>query len=329
MIKYLGMKTLITGVAGFFGSNLTEHLLAAGHQVVGIDNFNEYYSPTTKEYNIREFKDNPGFKLYREDILNAEKLNEIFAAEKPDAVFHLAAWAGVTYSIDYPNVYVRNNVEGTVNVAEASVKNGVKNVIYTSTSSVYGSNPTPFKEDMPIADPKSPYPVTKYAAELILRNYSDNFGLHVTVVRIFNPIGKRIRPDIALSKLVRSCEYGTEFPIYQDMDSTGRDYCYIGHMFEAMDAILQKPNAFEVFNLGNSSPVKLGELIAAVEKVTGKKVNGKQMPPRKGEMELTFANIEKAKAALGYNPTTTIEESIKIFYDWYMVQDEAYKKGEL
>ena len=323
------MKTLITGVAGFFGSNLAEHLLASGHEVIGIDNFNDYYSPAIKEYNIREFKDNANFKLYREDITNAEKLNEIFSTEKPEAVFHLAAWAGVTYSIDYPNVYVRNNVEGTVNIAEASVENKVKNLIYASSSSVYGSNPTPFVETMPITDPKSPYPVTKYAGEMMLRTYSTNFGLPVTVIRIFNPVGKRLRPDLALPKLVRSCEYGTEFPIYQDMESTGRDYCYIGHMFEAIDVLLQKPNAFEVFNLGNSSPVKLGELVSAVEKISGKKVNGKKMPARKGEMELTYANIEKAKNSLGYNPTTTIEQSVKIFYDWYMQQDEAYKKGEL
>ena len=323
------MKTLVTGVAGFFGSNLAEHLLAAGHEVIGIDNFNDYYSPAIKEYNIREFKDNANFKLYREDITNAEKLNEIFSTEKPEAVFHLAAWAGVTYSIDYPNIYVKNNVEGTVNIAEASVKNKVKNLIYASSSSVYGSNPTPFVETMPITDPKSPYPVTKYAGEMMLRTYSVNFGLPVTVIRIFNPVGKRLRPDLALPKLIRSCEFGTEFPIYQDMESTGRDYCYIGHMFEAVDAILQKPNTFEVFNLGNSSPVKLGELVSAVEKISGKKVIGKKMPARKGEMELTYANIEKAKNSLGYNPTTTIEQSVKIFYDWYMQQDEAYKKGEL
>ncbi len=324
------MKILITGAAGFFGSNLSEHFLEKGYKVIGIDNFNDYYSPSVKEYNIREFKDNPNFKLYREDILNKNAIEDIFVKEGPfDVVVHLAAWAGVTYSIEHPNVYVKNNVEGTVNMADISSKNAVKCFIFASTSSVYGSNDVPFTEDMAVTDPKSPYPATKYACELLLRTYSENFGLPVTIMRIFNPQGKRMRPDLALSKLIRSCEYGTEFPIFQDLDSTGRDYCYVGHMFEAIEKIIEKPFQYEVFNLGNSTPITLGELIETVEKVTGKKVNGDKKPARKGEMQITYANIDKAKKLLNYNPTTTIEESINIFYDWYMQQDEAYQKGEL
>jgi len=241
----------------------------------------------------------------------------------------LAAWAGVTYSIDHPVLYARNNVEGTLHMAELSVKHKIPCFIFASTSSVYGSNETPFKEDMPIFDPKSPYPATKKACELLLRTYSDNHGLPVTVLRIFNPQGKRMRPDLALSKLIRSCEYGTEFPIYQDLDETGRDYCYIEHMCDAISAIMESPFEFEIFNLGNSDPVTLGDLIKTVEEVTGKKINGKKMPARKGEMILTFANIDKAKEMIGYDPTTPIEESIRIFYEWYLKQDEAYKMGEL
>lgn len=323
------MKILITGCAGFFGSNLCEYLLDSGHIILGVDNFNSYYNPKIKEYNIREFKDNPKFKLYRIDILNLEDLEKIFSSEQPDVIVHLAAWAGVTYSIEQPDIYIKTNVQGTTNMAELGVKYKVKSFIYASTSSVYGSNPVPFTEDMSIKDPKSPYPVTKYAGELMLRTYSENFGLPVTVFRIFNPQGKRMRPDLALSKLIRSCEYGTEFPVYQDLDSTGRDYCYIGHMFEAIDYVMNNPFKYEVFNLGNSSPVSLGELLKTVEEVTGKKPNTKVMPPRKGEMEVTYANIDKAKRMIGYNPITPITESIKIFYDWYLKQDENYKKGEL
>lgn len=324
------MNILVTGAAGFFGSNLCEYLLKKGHQVVGVDNFNDYYSPAIKEYNIKEFKDHDNFRLHRIDILDFNDLDDIFEKDGSfDAVIHLAAWAGVTYSIDHPGLYVRNNVEGTVNMAELSVKHKIPCFIFASTSSVYGSNPTPFKENMRIKDPMSPYPATKRACELMLRTYSMNHGLPVTVLRIFNPQGKRMRPDLALSKLIRSCEYGTEFPVYQDLENTGRDYCYIEHMFEAIDEIMKKPLKFEIFNLGNSSPVTLGELIKTVEKVTGKKVKGKKMPARKGEMALTFANIDKAKEMLGYNPTTPIEESIRIFYEWYLKQDETYKKGEL
>jgi len=323
------MKILITGVAGFFGSNLSEYLLSKGHTVIGIDNFNEYYSPAVKEYNIKEFKDNPNFKLYRISILDREALDNIFSTELPDTIVHLAAWAGVTYSIDHPDIYVQTNVGGTTIMAEMGVKYKIKSFIYTSTSSVYGSNNVPFVETMPITDPKSPYPVTKYAGELMLKTYSSNFGLPVTVFRIFNPQGKRMRPDLALSKLIRSCEYGTEFPVYQDLNDTKRDYCYIGHMLDAMLYVMENPFKYEIFNLGNSNPVTLGELISAVEEVTGKKVNSKIMPARKGEMEITYANVDKAKAMIGYNPNTPIRDSIKVFYDWYMQQEENYKKGLL
>lgn len=323
------MKILVTGAAGFFGSNLCEYLLANKHKVIGIDNFNDYYDPKIKRYNIKDFKDNPNFKLYEIDILNKEALKKVFEENEIEIIIHLAAWAGVTYSIDNPVVYVKNNIEGTVNVADMGVKFKVKSFIFASTSSVYGSNNVPFTEDMKIFDPKAPYPVTKYAGELLLRNYSENFDLPVTVFRIFNPQGKRMRPDLALSKLIRSCEYGTEFPLYQDLDDTGRDYCYIGHMFEAIDYVMNNPFEYEIFNLGNSNPVSLGDLIKTVEEVTGKKVNIKKMPSRKGEMTTTYANIEKAKAMIGYNPTTSIKDSIKIFYDWYLSQDENYKKGQL
>ncbi len=333
------MKVLITGVAGFFGSNLAEHFLEKGYEVVGIDNFNEYYSPALKEYNIRDFKDHENFKLYRTDILDNSALEEIFTKEGPfHTIVHLAAWAGVTYSIDHPNTYVRNNVEGTVNMAQLALKYPVKCFIFASTSSVYGENPTPFSEDMPLSSAKAPYPVTKIAGELILKTFSENFGLPVTVIRIFNPQGKRVRPDLAISKPRREradhlprdrVRQDRRAPVYQDLHDTGRDYCYIGHMFEAIDKIMENPFSYEVFNLGNSSPVTLGELISAVEKATGKKVNAKQMPERKGEMQLTFANIDKAKKMLGYNPTTSIEECVRMTYEWYLQQDEDYKLGRL
>lgn len=323
------MNILITGVAGFFGSNLAEYLLSKGHYIIGIDNFNTYYDPKIKEYNIKEFKDNAKFKLYREDITEYSKVEEIFNNHSIDAVVHLAAWAGVTYSIDNPDIYIQTNVQGTNNIAKLGVKYKVKSFIYASTSSVYGSNNVPFTEDMLISDPKSPYPVTKYAGELLLRTYSMNFDLPVTVFRIFNPQGKRMRPDLLLPKAMRSCEYGTVVNLYQDLDKSGRDYCYIGHMFEAIEYVLANPFKYEVFNLGNSSPVTLGEVLKTIEEVTGKKINTKIMPPRKGEMDITFADISKAKRLLGYNPKTSIKESVKIFYDWYLKQDENYKKGNL
>jgi len=323
------MNILITGVAGFFGSNLAEYFLNKNYNVIGVDNFNDYYSPKVKEYNIKEFKDNENFKLYRIDILNIQDMQKVFAENKIDVIVHLAAWAGVTYSIDHPDTYIQNNVLGTTILADLAVKNNIKSFVFASTSSVYGTNNVPFTEDMPITDPKSPYPVTKYTGELMLKTYSDNFGLPVTIFRIFNPQGKRMRPDLALSKLIRSCEYGDEFMVYQDLDSSKRDYCYIGHMMDAIDYVLNNPFKYETFNLGNSNPVSLRDLINAVQEVTQKKVNYKIMPKRKGEMQITFANIDKAKNMIRYNPTTSITDSIKIFYDWYLKQDENYKKGLL
>jgi UDP-glucuronate 4-epimerase len=327
------MKILITGAAGFLGSNLCDFFLQRGDQIVGIDNFNDYYSPVVKEYNIRQFEEQANFKLYRADILDCSALESVFENEAPfQAVVHLAAWAGVTTSIDHPALYVRNNIEGTVNVAEMSVKHNVSCFVFASSSSVYGQNPVPFKEDMPIENLLSPYPVTKRSCELLLSAYSMNFGLPVTVVRFFNPLGKKMRPDLALPKLIRSCEYGVDFPVYwpeDDWDKVGRDYCYVGHMLEAINEIIHKPFDYEIFNLGNSTPVTLGHLFRAVETTVGRKLNSTIVPKRQGEMILTYADLDKSKEKLAYSPVTSVEESVSIYYDWYQKQDESYKRGTL
>ncbi len=323
------MKILVTGAAGFIGSNLSEYLLSNDHQVVAIDNFNDYYSPKVKEYNIKDFQNNPNFKLYRMDLLNAEELAKVFKTEQSfDAIVHLAAWAGVTASVEIPNVYMRNNIEATVNILELCKKGYCNNILYASTSSVYGDNPTPFEETMNTDKPLSPYPATKKAVEVILYHYARNFNVNVNIFRIFNPNGKRIRPDLAIPKLVKSCLYGTEFPMYwsqEGANETGRDYCYVHHIFEAFDSAISNPYNYEIFNLGNSNPVTLTELVKTVEEVTGKKANIVQKPARKGEMMVTFANIEKAKKMLGYNPNTSLKQIVEIYYEWFQNQDEWYK----
>ncbi|MFZ5424556.1 MAG: SDR family NAD(P)-dependent oxidoreductase [Patescibacteria group bacterium] len=323
------MKVLITGVAGFIGSNLAEYLLNNDYEVVGIDNFNEFYKRKIKDYNIKDFVNNPNFKLYEIDITDEASLENTFKEESGfDAVVHLAAWAGVTLSIEKAVVYVKNNVEGTVKLLDTMVKYDTKNIIFASTSSVYGNNPTPFKENMITDHPFAPYPATKKACEIMLSTYSRNFGVNVSVFRIFNPLGPRVRPDLAMPKLIRSCLYGTEFPQYQDSEKTGRDYTYVKHLFEAMEYVFQHPFTYEIFNVGNSSPVTLGELVNTVEKVVGKKANIKAMPQRQGEMVQTYADISKAKSMLNYNPSTTIEESVSIYYEWFIAQEDWYKKGE-
>lgn len=321
------MNILVTGAAGFISSNISEYLLSKKHKVIGLDNFNNFYSPKIKKYNIKDFVNHRNFKLYKTDILNQSKLKTLFDKENIQAIIHMAAWAGVTRSIKEPVLYIRNNIEGTVNLAEQAILHKVKNFIFASTSSIYGDNPTPFEETMNTDHPLAPYPATKKACEVMLYTYSKNFNLPVTILRIFNPLGPRLRPDLALAQLIRSCLYGTFFKQYQDPESTGRDYTYIGHLLEAINTLIKKPFKYEIFNLGNSHPVNLGKFISAVEKVTGKKATIVKGEKRQGEMKLTYANIDKARQLLKYNPTTSIEESIRIYYDWFVEQKEWYKRG--
>lgn len=319
---------MVTGAAGFIGSNTCEYLLNNGHTVIAIDNFNDYYDPKIKEYNVKDFLNNENFKLYRDDILDVKALTHIFETEKPQAIIHLAAWAGVTRSLKEPVTYVKNNVEGTVNLAELAVKHDVKSFIFASTSSIYGDNPTPFTEEMSTDHPLAPYPATKKACEVILGTYNRNYGLNVTVFRIFNPIGPRQRPDLAISILVRSC-LQDDVTFYKYQSGTGRDYTYVGHLAEAFEYVCENPQPFEIFNLGNSNPVIIEDMIAAVENVVGQKPKIKDMPERKGEMNVTYSNSEKAKKMINFNPTTTIEEGIKIYYEWFLAQSDEYKKGDL
>jgi len=321
------MKILITGVAGFIGSNLAEYLLKNGHVVVGVDNFNDYYDPKIKEFNISSFLDNDNFVLYRNDITDNKEMEVLFEKEKVEAVVHLAAWAGVTYSIDNPDIYLRTNVLGTNILAELSVKHGIKSFVFASTSSIYGkNNKTPYKEDMDSSHPLAPYPASKKASEVLLYTYNVNFGLNVTNFRFFNPIGPRLRPDLAISKLIKSTIYDYEFPQYQDLDGTSRDYTQINNMLKAMEYVCENPFPYEIINLGNSNPITLGDLVKGVENVTGQKVKLKKMPERKGEMTSTFANIDKAKNLIGYNPQESLEDMIDSYYRWYLDQPEWYRK---
>lgn len=323
------MKILVTGAAGYIGSDLSEYLLEKGHTVVGVDNFNKYYSTKVKEYNLKEFKDNPKFKLYKIDLLDAVAVKNMFDTEESfDCMVHLAAWAGVPYSYIEPVTYVRHNIEATTILLEEGIKHNSKNIIFASTSSVYGSNVTPFVENMTTDRPLAPYPATKKAVEVMLHAYMHHHKIKATILRFFNPLGPRLRPDLAVTSLIRSCLYGTVFEKYDGTYKMGRDYTYIQHMLEAIERIAANPFDYEIFNFGNSAPVMLPELIQTVEEVVGKKANIILKPTRAGEMELTFANIDKAKKMIGYNPTTSIKEIVKMYYNWFVQQEDWYKKGQ-
>lgn len=319
------MKIIVTGAAGFIGSNLVEFLLNKGHEVVGIDNFNDFYNPKIKEYNIKDFAKEEKFLLARIDLTDTAALEKVFIEQKDiDAVVHLAALPGVTKSFDTPALYVRHNIEATINLIEMCKKYGPKNFIFASSSSVYGDGITPFIETMATDFPLAPYPATKKSCEILLYSYAKNFGINTTILRIFNPNGPRLRPDLAIPKLVKSCLYKTEFSKFVG-DETGRDYCYVGHILEAIETVAKNPFAYEIFNLGNSSPVTLKELIETVEEVTGKKANVVEKPARKGEMNITFANVSKAEKMLGYKPNTSIKRIVEIYYEWFLKQEDWYK----
>lgn len=322
------MKILVTGAAGFIGSNLANYLLKKGYKVVAIDNFNDQYNPKLKEFNIKDFKDHKNFKLYRVDISNREALKQVFEENSDmDAVVHLAAWASVTYSVENPYIYVKDNVLGTNNLTDYCVEYGVDNFIFASTSSVYGDNPTPFTEDMDTSHPNAPYPATKKASEVILYTIAKNKDLNVTIFRFFNPLGPNLRPDMALPKLIKAAEYGKVFELWQDPIESARDYTYIDDMLNAIEAAIKNPQKYEVMNLGNSNPITLHDMIDTVEKVTGKKVKTvKNYLP--GQMKETYSDISKVQELLGYEPKTTLEEMVQAYYDWFLSQPEWYRKDQ-
>ncbi|MBP7859711.1 GDP-mannose 4,6-dehydratase [Patescibacteria group bacterium] len=323
------MKVLVTGVAGFIGSNTAKYFLEKNYEVVGIDNFNDFYPKKIKEFNISEFKDNTNFKLITGDILDRSLIKNLFESEKFDFVIHLAAWANVTNSVINPDVYIHANVEGTNNLAEFGVKNNLKGFIFASTSSVYGNNNvTPFVENMNTDYPEAPYPATKKACEVLLYSYNVNFKLKVIPCRIFNPVGERMRPDLALPKLIRSAIYGTPFPIFMDPAVSMRDYADVYEIIKTFESALLTENiSYEIVNLGNSSPRSLVDLKEIVEKITGKNIEIiKDYKP--GQMKETYANVEKAKKLLNYNPSLNLEQMVEKYYNWFIKQPDWYKKGE-
>jgi UDP-glucuronate 4-epimerase len=320
------MKILVTGCAGFIGSDLTEYLLNKGHEVIGIDNFNGFYDPKIKEFNISEFKDHPKFKLYRTDITDRPPLWQVFEENHIEGVAHFAAYAGVTQSNADPNTWVFNNVDGTSNLAEFSSKKGIKSFVFASTSSVYGANEVPYVEDMKTDGPLGIYPATKKAGEALLYAYSSCFDLHVTILRFFNPVGPRLRPDNAIPKLVRAAEYGYTFTLYQGTESS-RDYTYIQHMLEAVDAGLTKAFPYEILNIGSAHPITLKDLLESVERVTGKKIKTIKKD-RPGQMQITCAETGKAKKLIDYCPTITLDQMLDKYYEWFVKQPEWYKRGD-
>ena len=310
------MKILVTGGAGFIGSNLVERLLAESHAVSVLDDFNDFYDPAIKRANVGAFaKQVP---IYEADLRDGAAVERIVREEQPDTIIHLAARAGVRPSIKDPKLYIDTNITGTWHLLEAAKQHGVARFISASSSSVYGVIKTaPFSEDMLINQTISPYAATKMATEQFCSNYSHLYGMRTISLRFFTVYGPRQRPDLAIHSFTRAIDEGR--PIQQFGDgSTRRDYTYIDDIVQGITACLRyEGEKCDVFNLGESQTTTLSELIATIEKALGKKATITRMPEQPGDVPLTYANIDKARRLLGYAPTTKIAEGIPKFVEWY------------
>ncbi len=311
------MKVLITGGAGFIGSHTTEALLGRGDEVVCLDNFNDYYDPARKRKNVAPFLERPGYQLYEGDIRDADRLETVFATERPDKVIHIAAMAGVRPSIQRPLLYEEVNVRGTLNVLEAARRHEVRNFLFSSSSSVYGGqDKVPFSEDDPIARPISPYAATKAAGELLCHTYHHLHGIPITCLRFFTVYGPRGRPDMAPYLFTKWVFEGAPLKRFGD-GRTSRDYTYIDDIVAGVVAALDADLGYEIINLGESQTVLLCDFIALVERLVGKPANVVPMPMQPGDVPRTYADISKARRLLGYNPQTPFEEGMARFVDWY------------
>lgn len=314
------MNVLVTGGAGFIGSHVTERLLARGDRITCVDSFNDYYSPEAKQGNIKPFAKNSSYKLYREDILNFNALDRIFSQAKPEVVIHLAARVGVRPSLQEPALYCDVNVRGTANMLELCRKHKPKNIVFASSSSVYGANrKVPFSEEDKTDKPLSPYGATKKAGELLCHSYHGTYSMSITCLRFFTVYGERGRPDMAPYKFTKLISEGKEIEMYGD-GRTKRDYTHISDITAGIINAADRELGFEIINLGNSQPVELRKLIEVIEKNLGKKASIRQMPMQQGDLLVTYADISKAKRLLAYSPKVGIEEGMRRFIQWYKSQ---------
>lgn len=307
---------LVTGGAGFIASHLCEALLAEGAEIVVVDDFNDFYDPAVKEANISGFLDR--ITLVRGDIRDQSLVESLFARHRFDMVFHLAARAGVRPSIDDPKLYFTTNIDGTFNLLDACRHHGVDRFIFASSSSVYGINrKVPFAESDPIERTISPYAATKLAGEQICSNYAHLFGIRCSCLRFFTVYGPRQRPDLAISKFTRAIREGKPIDRYGD-GGTARDYTYVDDIIQGVVAAARYTDVsdFEIFNLGGSATTTLNELIELVENTVGRKAIIRQLPDQPGDVPRTFADVDKARRLLGYEPRTPVDLGLKRYTEW-------------
>ena len=311
------MRVLVTGGAGFIGSHLVEALLADGHTVSVIDDFNDFYDPKIKRKNLQMVL--PEIRLHAIDIRDKDAVLKAFATERPETVFHLAARAGVRPSIEWPELYIATNINGTFQLLEASKSHGVTQFIFASSSSVYGaSEVTPFREDQALVQTLSPYACTKLASEHLCSNYSYLYGIRAVCLRFFTVYGPRQRPDLAIHKFTDLIHRGKPIDVYGD-GTARRDFTYIDDIIQGVMASIQYQGAlFDIFNLGESETIQLCDVIAEIEAALGEKAMINLLPPVPGDMPATYADISKARQLLEYAPATQIRAGVQKFIEWYL-----------
>ncbi len=315
------LKVLVTGGAGFVASHLIETLLNRGHSVIALDNFDPFYSRELKEKNIKLLCSNTkgNFKFYELNICNKEQLKQI--KEPFEVVVHIAAKAGVRPSISKPNEYINTNIKGTQNVLEFMMERDCKKLVFASSSSIYGNNKkVPFSEKDNVSQPISPYAFTKRANELQLFTTHSLYKFNVLCLRFFTVYGPRQRPDLAIRKFINLISQDKKIEMYGDGNS-GRDYTYVSDIVDgiisSISYVLNQKNVYEIINLGNHSPIRLKDMIDTIYKEMGAVKNVTQLPMQAGDVDLTYADINKARKLLGYEPKVSFEEGIKKTIAWF------------
>ena len=311
------MKTLVTGAAGFIGSHLSQALLANRWQVLALDNFDDFYDPAVKRDNIGLCLDDENFTFVEGDIRDRPLVDSLLQPKDIDVVIHLAAKAGVRPSIADPLAYQDVNVTGTACLLEAARKHNLDKFIFGSSSSVYGNNKkTPFAESDNVDFPISPYAATKKAGELLCHTYSHLFGINTTCLRFFTVYGPRQRPDLAIHKFTRLIQAGTPIPVFGD-GSMSRDFTYIDDIIAGILAAIDRCKGYHIYNLGESQPILLADLIAAIENALQKKAIIDRQPLQPGDVRQTFADITLARKELSYNPSTDLAAGLENFVTWF------------
>ncbi len=308
-------RVLVTGAAGFIGWKTVEMLLKKGYEVVGIDNLNTYYDVRLKKYRLSLLNKYENFIFYKKDIENIEELDAIFKKYQFSAIINLAARAGVRSSIEKPELYLRTNALGTLNILQMMKKYDIKKLILASTSSLYAGQNMPFKEDLPVNTPISPYAASKKAAEMLCYVYHYLYGFNVTILRYFTVYGPAGRPDMSIFRFIYLIQRALPIEVYGD-GTQKRDFTFVDDIAKGTVEAL-KLRSYHIINLGNNSPVELNYVIRLIEKYLNKKAKIKYREFHKADIKATWADIKKAEELLNWRPQTGIEEGIKKTVEWF------------